>query len=214
MRRNVVIFGVLTVVLFVLVWVLIDDKHTTSRSEQIAREATSEAPQSASKSASKNAIDSRAVQTPPPAPRFEALPMPRVEESESEKLAQGGLSVPQRAYPEKPEPPEFDMPSGQEIMPFTYQRLLFKNAPNDKRMGLALYVTLKDPENRKLAFLHRRYLHQLTSFLASKYDYSVVQSDAGKQRFIDMLEVRFKRKVKGGLIQSLDSAYFDAETEE
>jgi len=211
MSRNTAIFGVLTLILFALIWVLLKDKNTHSTSAESARESTLESRQRTSK---KKAKDSREVPTRPPAPRFEALPMPRVEKSESEKLAEGGLSAPQRDYPKKPEPPQFEMPNGQEIMPFSYQRLLFKNAPNDQRMGLALYVTLNDPENRKLAFLHRRYLHQLTSFLASKYDYGVVQSNEGKQRFIDMLEIRFKRKVKGDMIKSLDSAYFDVEAEE
>ena len=210
MRRHSVIFGFLIVVLVALIWMLLNDKNSASPSTQVAEETRLDGQQTRPI----REIASPKGQTKAPVPRFETLPTPKVEESESEKLAEGGLSVPQREYPEKPEPPEFEMPNGPEIMPFVYQRLLFKNAPDDRRMGIALYVTLNDPDNRKLAFLHRRYLQQLTSFLASKYDYSVVQTDAGKQRFIEMLEVRFKRKVKGDMIKSLDSAFFDVETED
>lgn len=149
-----------------------------------------------------------------PVPRLAPLPVRLVPQSESEKLAEGGLSVPQTDYPDKPEVPEFEMPTGPDIMPFSYQRLLFKNAPNDRRMGLALYVTLNDPKERKLAYVHRTYLQQLTTFLASKYDYNVIQSDEGKRRFIEMLAVRFKRRAKGDLIKRLDYAYFDPENEE
>ena len=34
----------------------------------------------------------------------------------------------------------------------------------------------------------------------------------GKQRFIEMLEVRFKRRVKGDMINRLESAFFDVDT--
>ena len=208
MRRPLVIFGLLAAILVLLLWALLTDNKTASIETQTASEPQSEVPQDTPT----QRTESVRVKTKPPVPRFEALPASQPEKSESEQLAEGGLSTPQRDYPEKPDPPEFEMPSGPDIMPFAYQRLLFKNAPDKERMGLALYVTLNHPDDRKLAFLHRRYLQQLTAFLASKYDYSAVQTDAGKQRFIEMLEVRFKRRVKGGMIKQLESAFFDEET--
>ena len=210
MRRPFVIFGLLTVILVALLWALLIDKKTTSTHTQTVSDSQSESQQDTSV----KRTEPVRVQTKSPVPDFDALPAPKPEKSESEKLAEGGLSTPQIDYPEKLEPPEYEMPSGPEIMPFTYQRLLFKNAPDDKRMGLALYVTLNDPDNRRLAFLHRKYLQQLTSFLAGKYDYGSVQSDAGKQRFIEMLEVRFKRRVKGDMVKNLESAFFDVDSDD
>lgn len=211
MSRHVVLFTLLFAVLLALIWLLFADRASYRAHSPYA------APPPNSLSIPK---DSRQTMAPNPLlwPKIakkngsestEELKYPEVN-SESDPIDDDDTSSRQKNYPEKPEVPEFDMPTGKEIMPFSYQRLRFKNAPDDDQIGLALYVTLSDPEKRKLAFLHRNYLHQLTAFLASNYDHNAVQTDEGKRIFLDMLEVRFKRRAKGGLIQALDSAYFDA----
>jgi len=162
--------------------------------------------------------DAKAVVTPkaknkeesPVVPGFAPLPRVVPEQSHSEKTAEAGMSTLQLDYPEKPPVPDYEMPESPEIMPFLYQRLLFKNSPDDGRMGLALYVTVSDPSLRKQAYLQRTYLAQLTTFLASHYDYNAIQAEGGKATFIAMLKARFARRLKGNVLKDLNYAFFDA----
>ena len=211
MSRHIVLFTLLFAVLVALIWLLFADRAPYRANSSYARPQPSplSKPKDARPMMSSERFllpkrGNRSVQQPNEDPKYPEAT------SESDLIEDDPDSSKQNNYPEKPEVPEFDMPVGQEIMPFSYQRLRFKNAPDNEYIGLALYVTLSDPEKRKLAFLHRNYLHQLTAFLASNYDHNAVQTDDGQRMFLDMLEVRFKRRAKGGLIDSLDSAYFDA----
>ena len=76
-------------------------------------------------------------------------------------------------------------------------------------MGLGLYLTISDESHRRLAFAQRQYLTRLTTFLASHYRYEVVQTAAGKRKFLDALLERFQRRVKGDVIQAIDFGFFD-----
>ena len=70
-------------------------------------------------------------------------------------------------------------------------------------------MTVTDPDQRKQAYLQRTYLAQLTTFLASHYAFDSVKTDAGKAKFIDMLKVRFARRLKGNVLKDLDYAFFE-----
>ena len=210
MSRHVVLFTLLFAVLIALIWLLFADRapYRTHSPYAASPPSSLSTPKESRPTMTPKLVLPLKTDTKNGQQLTEDLKYPEAS-SESDPIDDDTISSRQNNYPEKPEVPEFDMPIGQEIMPFSYQRLRFKNAPDDEQIGLALYVTLSDPEKRKLAFLHRNYLHQLTAFLASNYDHNAVQTDEGKRVFLDMLEVRFKRRAKGGLIQALDSAYFD-----
>ena len=145
----------------------------------------------------------------PVVPAFAPWPRLVPELSHSEKTVEPGMSTLQLDYPEKPPVPDYEMPESPDIMPFLYQRLVFKNSPDDARMGLALYVTVSDPALRKQAYLQRTYLAQLTTFLASHYDYKAIESESGKAKFITMLKARFARRLKGNVLKDLNYAFFD-----
>lgn len=197
--------GVLTLILVLLLWWL----FAPTVSEPMIREPSSQGavPSQQDISRAGSAVDAK--KRAQVVPRFEPLARVVPEVSESEKMAEGGVSAPQPDYPEKPEVPEYEMPEGPEIMPFAYQRLLFKNAPDNERVGVALYVTVTDPARRKHAYLQRTYLAQLTAFLASHYEFDAIKTEAGKAKFVDMLKIRFGRRLKGNLLKDLDYAFFE-----
>lgn len=206
MKRYTAVFAVLFSILIALVWLLLaerkPDRHTAKA--LVARSLVRTEPPISDASALSEVKRQRRPKRPAYARKYQE------DMSESELVGDDEVVLRQPNYPTPPEPPIYDMPKGPDIVPFSYQRLSFKNAPKGQRTGLALYLTLRDEKDRKLAFAHRAYLQRLTTFLASKYDFSAVQSVEGKRKFMDMLEVRFRRRVKGDLIQGLDSAFFDA----
>ena len=143
-------------------------------------------------------------------PRFAPLPNAKANQ-ESESAAAGSLDVvvPPDDAEEKPPIPDYEMPVAPDIMPFEFQRVFFKDAPDDKGVGLALYLRVNDPQKRQYAYLHRRYLAQLTSYLASHYQHEAIKTPEGKRAFVDMLKVRFKRRVKSEVFKDLDFAFFE-----
>ena len=199
--------GVLSMVLLCLIWWLFSPTvaEQTQQSGKVVSSAliklTHEAVVVAPKAQDKNNV---AV-----VPGFAPLPRVVPEQSHSEKIAEAGMSTLQLDYPEKPPVPDYEMPESPEIMPFLYQRLAFKNSPDDGRMGIALYVTVSDPARRKQAYLQRTYLAQLTTFLASHYDYEAIQTEGGKAKFITMLKARFARRLKGNVLKDLNYAFFE-----
>ena len=201
-------FGLLTMILMGLLWwFFLPTKTESVQSVTADTHSQSFVTQDPVHTSSKT----KRLKTPVVVPRFEPLPRAKAEISHSEAIAEAGVSAPQADYPDKPPVPDYEMPEGPEIMPFVYQRLLFKNAPDDGRIGLALYATVSDPARRKHAYLQRTYLTQLTSFLASHYDFDSVKTEGGKAKFIDMLKERFARRLKGNVLKDLNYAFFETE---
>lgn len=207
MKKYRLLFGLLVILLAILVWVMLDVESTERlASPQVAKNPASVTPvvRNYPNERDRTSVAVRRI-APVIKAEVDAQPTP----SESELLGEDGVSAPQPDYPPKPEVPDYEMPEGPEIMSFDYQRLHFKNMPDDKRMGVALYVKVDDAARRKYAYLHRTYLSQLTNFLASKYEYEAVKTEAGKQRFLTMLKLRFARRLKGNKLAELDAAFFE-----
>ncbi|MGB0645923.1 MAG: hypothetical protein ACPGQS_02050 [Bradymonadia bacterium] len=208
MKKHRLLFGISMILLVVLVSVLLD-VESTDRPDSIRSVKAVDPVTPVFKDNIPGRMNAQRAVRNTSIPVSEVKVDPPRQPSESELLGEDGVNIPQPDYPPKPDIPDYDMPEGPDIMSFEYQRLYFKNMPDDKRMGVALYVKVKAVDQRKYAYLHRTYLSQLTTFLAANYEYEAVKTESGKQTFLDMLKVRFARRLKGDQLAELETAFFE-----
>ena len=194
------------ILLAVLLSVLLDVESTDRPTPKKSVETTKSKGKVLDDNRPSRVSEQRIERRPTPLPKAGTEQSPR-QPSESELLGEEGVSAPQPDYPAKPEIPDYDMPEGPQIMSFDYQRLHFKNMPEDRRMGLALYVKVRDVDQRKYAYLQHLF-GRLTTPLASSY--GTRRSDrVGQTSFLKMLRVRFARRLKGNQLVELKTAFFE-----